>query len=162
MERHRALLLWQFYLAHAATVKSLPGEVAISILGAMLTALIYPTSGVFRGLGAILQRAIFCKSPLKSACRAGALCMVVRAPDWKPRNGDVVRGLKIRQNNRVPSGVRRESIPSAAGDHGTQSSMDQRSTSLRPGVRGSGRLALDVDLFQDYSISNRFRPSVGG
>src|SRR5438105_15068578 len=111
MERHRALLLWQL-LGPCGTVKSLPGEPALSVLVAMVFALIYPTSGVIRGLDAILQRAIFCKSPLEAACRAGALCMVVRAPDWKPRNGDVVRGLKIRQDNRVSSRVRRQSISS--------------------------------------------------
>ena len=112
-----ALFFFGNYLAHAATVKSLPGEPAFSVLVAMVSALIYPTSGVFRGLDAILQSAIFCKSPLKTASRAGALCMVVRGPDWKPRNGDVVRGLKIR-DNRVSSNVELESIPSAAGDHG--------------------------------------------
>src|SRR5271156_3998756 len=71
-----ALFFFGNYLAHAATVKSQPGEPALSVLVAMVSALIYPTSGVFRGLDAILQSAIFCKSPLKTACRAGALCMV--------------------------------------------------------------------------------------
>jgi len=146
-----ALFFFGNYLAHAATVKSQPGEPALSVLVAMVTALLYPTSGVIRGLNAILQSAIFCKSPLKAACRAGALCMVVRGPDWKPRNGDMVRGLKILQDNRVSSSVGLESsIPSAAGDHGTQSSMDQRSTLLRPEVRGS----------DDLTTLN-IRPSVG-
>jgi hypothetical protein len=117
-----ALFFFGNYFAHAATVKLLPGEPTIPGLMAMAFALIYPSSGVVRGLNAIFQSAIFCKSPLKTASRAGALCMVVRGPDWKPRNGDVVRGLKI-WDNRISSSVELESIPGTASDHGIQSSM---------------------------------------
>ena len=78
------------FFSHAATVKSLPGESAISTLYAMLLSLMFPVSGVFRGLVAIHQRAIFCDTPLKTAAKAGALCVVVRSRSWMPRSGNVI------------------------------------------------------------------------
>src|SRR5271155_2634516 len=47
-----ALFFFGNYFAHAATVKLRPGEPAISCLMAIVLALIYPTSGVVRGLSA--------------------------------------------------------------------------------------------------------------
>ena len=81
------------YVAHAATVKSKPGEPALRSFVALATALIYPTSGIVRGLDAIVRRAVTGSSPLQTAKRAGALCTVVRKRDWQPRSGDVVQGI---------------------------------------------------------------------
>lgn len=61
----------------------------------MLLALVFPTSGVKRGLDAIFRHAIIGGSPLQKAKKAGALCEVIRARDWKPQTGDVVRGVQI-------------------------------------------------------------------
>jgi hypothetical protein len=45
------------YLAHAVTVKSIPGEQAWSTIQAIICALIYPYSGVLRGIEAIFRHA---------------------------------------------------------------------------------------------------------
>jgi len=50
------------------------------------------------------QCAIFQKSSLKKAARAGALCTVVRLEDWKPEPGDELRNLKyLPQMTQAPS-----------------------------------------------------------
>lgn len=90
VERCRYLFLLNFF-AHAATVKSLPGETALQGLLAMLSALLVSTSGMVRGLDAILRCAVTGASPLQKALEASALCEVVRAPDWEPQSGDFVR-----------------------------------------------------------------------
>jgi len=78
------------YLAHAATIKSLPGEYAGSFSFAVVVALLFPPTGMARGLSAIFSFSKLSKTDLQSAARAGALCMVVRTSDWKPQPGDVV------------------------------------------------------------------------
>jgi len=80
-------------LAHAATVKSLPGEPALSALLSLVFALVFPTSGISRGLSAIHQRAVLVPTPLKTAARARTLCMVVRTSKWRPQIGDIVKTL---------------------------------------------------------------------
>jgi hypothetical protein len=73
------------FVAHIVTVKSTPGETApITIVNSVL-ALLLPTSGLMRGLNAIARRVQFGISELDKACRAGALCVVVRDSSWKPK-----------------------------------------------------------------------------
>ena len=79
------------YVAHPATVKSAPGEPTLRSYVALATALIYPTSGIIRGLQAVSRRAHSSSSPLQPAKKAGALCTIVRKRVWQPRSGDVVR-----------------------------------------------------------------------
>lgn len=68
------------YVAHAATLKTLPGEsTPVTILN-ILAALFFPASGLFRGFGALLSRAKFAKTDLETAARAGALCTVIQWP----------------------------------------------------------------------------------
>ncbi|PMD39383.1 hypothetical protein L207DRAFT_633996 [Hyaloscypha variabilis F] len=78
------------YIAHVATVISLPGESASSKIRVSLASLLFPVSGLMRGLSTILTFASFGKTDLQKAARAGALCMVVRNQDWRPRSGDTV------------------------------------------------------------------------
>jgi hypothetical protein len=66
------------YLAHVVTVKSIPGESAVSSALALFFALMFPSLGLNRGLEAIAQCAIRGKTPLEKACRAGALAVVAR------------------------------------------------------------------------------------
>jgi hypothetical protein len=82
------------YVAHAATVKSIPGEPALLAIWALLCALLFPVSGVMRGVDAILQHAVTARTPLEAASKAGALCMVVRTKEWKPQRGDRTKGVK--------------------------------------------------------------------
>ena len=77
------------YVAHALTTRSLPGEPALGILRAQVAALMFPHAGIMRGIKAIRQRAILSATPLETAAKAGALCVVIRTPEWLPQRGDV-------------------------------------------------------------------------
>jgi len=84
------------YLAHAVTVKSLPGEKLEETAYYIAMALIYPYSGLLRGIEAIIRRAAWYRgNELQQAARAGALCVVVRDRTWKPLNGQIVSGCEI-------------------------------------------------------------------
>jgi hypothetical protein len=76
------------FVAHIVTVKSGPGEKIPVTVCNMILALLFPTSGLMRGLNAIARRVKFGKSELDKACRAGALCVVVRNSLWRPRTND--------------------------------------------------------------------------
>ena len=85
------------YLAHVATVQTYPGESIRSTLKALGFCLLFPASGISRGLTAITRCAIRQKTPLQTAARAGALCMVVRSKDWLPATGNSrIDGLIVR------------------------------------------------------------------
>ena len=90
------------YVAHAVTLKSLPGESILSVLRNVVCSLLFPISGVRRGVTAIYQRAILAKTPLEAAAKAGALCMVTRTLEWKPEHGDVVRISGIEEPQKKP------------------------------------------------------------
>lgn len=76
------------YVAHAATVVTLPGEKDKGVLVTIILSLLFPLSGIMRGLDAIAYHARHGKNDLKKAARAGALCMVIRSNEWKPVDGD--------------------------------------------------------------------------
>ena len=89
------------YFAHAATVKSIPGESVLSTVVALLMALMFPASGVVRGLTAIHQRAIVSKTPFEAASKAGALCMVVRSASWRPIPGERIGGIRFHDSDDI-------------------------------------------------------------
>ncbi|KAI9781970.1 MAG: hypothetical protein M1839_005563 [Geoglossum umbratile] len=64
------------YVAHAATIKTLPGESPIGVMIAAVAALLFPMAGAVRGLDAIMSFAILGANDLEKAARAQALCMV--------------------------------------------------------------------------------------
>ena len=97
-----AVFLLANYVAHAVTLKSLPGESTLSVLRNVVCSLLFPISGVRRGVTAIYQRAILAKTPLEAAAKAGALCMVTRTLEWKPEHGDVVRISGIEEPQKKP------------------------------------------------------------
>jgi hypothetical protein len=82
------------YIAHAATVKALPGENANDIIFAVFLAITFPFSGVARGLEAIARRTLLhCHAnDLQTAVRAGALCIVIRDENWKPDDPWLIDG----------------------------------------------------------------------
>lgn len=84
------------YLLHALSVRSLPGENAYSSTVFKLCCLLVPYTGVRRGLSLISRASSLTRDDLQAAARAGALCMVVRKPDWRPENGQVIHGCGIR------------------------------------------------------------------
>jgi hypothetical protein len=65
------------YVAHAATTKTEPGQNRYIIIFVVVGALLFPVSGLYRGLYAIFSFAIFGKTDLQIATRAGALVMIV-------------------------------------------------------------------------------------
>lgn len=73
------------YLAHAATVKSSPGDASLVQACNAFLALMFPMSGLLRALNAIARRTGATLNEIDKACRAGALCMVVREPHWRPQ-----------------------------------------------------------------------------
>ena len=84
-----AIFFFANYVAHAVTTKSLPGETALATLRTQVTALIFPLAGILRGIEAIRQLAILSDTPLDTAAKAEALCVVIRSPEWQPKRGDV-------------------------------------------------------------------------
>jgi hypothetical protein len=82
------------YFSHAATVKPVPGQTALTAFVSALFALLLPTSGMITGIDAIFQRAIFSRLAVEKGSRSGALCVVVRTPSWQPMDGDVVKGIR--------------------------------------------------------------------
>ncbi len=78
------------YAAHAATTRSLPGEYTYQFAIVVITALFFPAAGAYRGILGITSLAIFGKTDLEKAARAGALCMVVRTRSWEPQDGDIL------------------------------------------------------------------------
>jgi hypothetical protein len=83
------------YLAHAATIKTNPGESPQSVTTAIIAALLFPTAGIARGLRAIYSLAKYGKTDLHVAARARALCMLTRAGDWEPRHGEEISNVVL-------------------------------------------------------------------
>ena len=95
------------YVAHAATVKALPGAPVIPAFLDLIFALFFPVSGIIRGLNAIYQSAalrqvLLKKTSLETAVRAGAVCEVVRTKFWRPQNGDELRHVQVKTPFEVP------------------------------------------------------------
>jgi hypothetical protein len=88
------------YIAHVATIISLPGESASSKIRVSFASLLFPVSGLMRGLLTILTYASFGKTDLQKAARAGALCMVVRNQDWRPEPGDIVADAYLEETKK--------------------------------------------------------------
>ena len=104
------------YFAHAFTVKQLPGEEIYPYSVAIIAALLYPYSGLPRGIESIIRRAIFYRSSeLETACRAGALCIVVRSQDWTPaaEGQKSIKGVHLdnSSNRAKPLSGDSESVP---------------------------------------------------
>ena len=94
---HDVLLFFGLnYVAHVATLKTVPGESTLESLIDTLVALLTPAASVLKASAAIRRMAIRNGgSPLRAAARAGALVTVARNHKWRPRAGDRVTGLKF-------------------------------------------------------------------
>ncbi|KAL8860783.1 MAG: hypothetical protein Q9178_002813 [Gyalolechia marmorata] len=91
-------VLWFWFanfLLHALSVRSLPGESYISSTVFKFCCLLVPYTGVRRGLCLILRASNLAGNDLQAAARANALCMVIRGPEWRPRDGQIVEGCSI-------------------------------------------------------------------
>ena len=88
-----AIFILVNYVAHAATVITRPGEPAVMKLAVMTLSLLFPTSGVLRGIQSSVRAAVFQKTDLDTARRAGALCAVVRTVKWQPHSKHKIKIL---------------------------------------------------------------------
>ncbi|KAI9868466.1 MAG: hypothetical protein M1813_005910 [Trichoglossum hirsutum] len=70
------------YVAHAATIVSLPGSSLLDSTRNAFFALLFPVRGVSRGFRALFSLAKFAPTDLHMAARAGALCKVVRKAEY--------------------------------------------------------------------------------
>lgn len=128
------------YVAHAATVKTYPGEGGTSTLLAMLGALLLPTSGLLRGLNSIMRLGTFYGRGIgpkalwnaamstpdyKTAAASGALCMLVRTWNWQPRKGDVIKDV-VPTNQEDRDLGELEDQSSAGGIEKTSTAHDQK------------------------------------
>lgn len=84
------------YVAHAATIRSSPGDGLVVNLCNIALALFLPMSGLMRAVNSI-RRFARRGSDLEKACRAGALCMVVRVAGWLPSPGDTINALLLEE-----------------------------------------------------------------
>jgi hypothetical protein len=108
------------YFAHAATVKSEPGEGFFSFVIAAVGALFVPASGLVRGINAIIRnakfkrrsfwKALFRDPDYQTAAQAGALCMVVRRRSWKPHPEDKVVDVLLRSKCKAKTGGKAKTI----------------------------------------------------
>jgi hypothetical protein len=167
------------YIAHALTTVVLPGEGWESYLTNALASLMFPGFGAYRGLRAIFVGWAAVRKKfraenyehgesesthkhkarrardLQMARRAGALCMIVRAPDWTPRNGDeidknalLVQGaattLILKENGRKEALVTEQDLGTTSidDDEALLGSSDIELASISTGLVGSGHLRL--------------------
>ncbi len=71
------------YIAHAATVVTRPGQSTLVSIMKVIGALLFPGSGIARGLHAIRSLATLSPTDMQKAAKAGALCMVVQCKTAK-------------------------------------------------------------------------------
>ena len=91
------------YLAHAATLRSVPGRSMFQSFFAMLGALFFPVSGVTLGVRGITSLAAFAKTDLQVAARAGALCKVIRTDVSAQTNRERSLGRGLNRNSIINS-----------------------------------------------------------
>jgi hypothetical protein len=85
------------YAAHAATIKSNPGDKTSVTVCNITLALLFPVSGLMRAVNAIVRFGRRGSSDVEKACRTGALCMVVRIPGWIPAVGQTLDATLVQQ-----------------------------------------------------------------
>src|ERR1700761_9484272 len=86
-----ALFFLVNYLAHCATIKFFPAETPTEKMYTIITALLCPSSGLLRAIDSILRRPRLRKlNAIQRALKSGALCMVTRSHDWRPRLDDKI------------------------------------------------------------------------
>jgi hypothetical protein len=84
------------YIAHAATVLQTPGSSHHDSMMAAFVALLFPPSGMLKGLMGIMIGSTFGKTDLEIAARAGALCMVISTED----QGQTDRELNLERKSK--------------------------------------------------------------
>jgi hypothetical protein len=112
MDRPRDILSRKLF-AHAATVRSTPGQSFWLGALSMLHALLYPMSGLYAGVRAISSAAVFGKTPLRTAARARVLLMVVK----EDKIADIPKTLPSPEENQEAD-VELGPVKAAGASHG--------------------------------------------
>lgn len=119
------LFLFTNYLAHCATVVSYPGETGRSSGISGVLALFFPASGIIKAMNALIRRPrLFGKNEVETATRAGALVMVVRDEQWKPKAGDEVYDVKFKGSPHSPPNPKARSTVTTSIDEIQSKSPD--------------------------------------
>ena len=138
------------YLLHALSVRSLPGENAYSSTVFKLCCLLVPYTGVRRGLSLISRASSLNRNDLQAAARAGALCMVIRKPDWRPENGQTVAGCQI---VRIDDGEAQDvhyTAPDEKGESIRMSVVEKSPPRLCSDDKPSKRVDISLDVKDDF------------
>jgi hypothetical protein len=185
------------YATHALTTVVLPGEGWESYLTNALASLLFPSFGAYRGLRAIFvgystvrkwfkreryevhvdidetkkdsKRRASQARDLQKARRAGALCMVVRNGDWRPKDGDVIEEnvLLMEGSEAAPllkTGLdKRKEINVSEREVGANSTDDDRApfipngfsdiVEMKPVSHSRGSLSASSTLKDDFGLS---------
>ncbi|KAI4140057.1 MAG: hypothetical protein L6R39_005975 [Caloplaca ligustica] len=83
------------FVLHALSVRSLPGERSFTSIVFKFCCFLTPFTGVRRGLCLILRASNLAGNDLQSAARANALCMVIRGPEWRPKDEQIIEGCRL-------------------------------------------------------------------
>ena len=75
------------YLAHAATSVKFPEETSWEVNKRRADALLAPYIGLMYALRKIQWCLVLETDPMRRACRAEALCQIVRTEEWRPIDG---------------------------------------------------------------------------
>ena len=78
------------YLAHAATSVKFPEETNLEVNKRRIDALLAPYIGLMYALRKLQWCLVLETDPMRRACRAEALCQIVRTADWTPIDGSSV------------------------------------------------------------------------
>ncbi|KAK6339985.1 hypothetical protein TWF730_001762 [Orbilia blumenaviensis] len=93
----------------------MPGQSTFNSILIILFSLLFPSSGILRGIHAIRSRAIFADTELQTAARSGALCMVIEDQE-APEEPELVTFMatKIHGRIKLPRGWGLATVPSDA------------------------------------------------
>ena len=142
------------YLLHALSVRSLPGENLFSSIVFKLSCLLIPYTGLRRGLCLIARAANLTHDDLQAAARANALCMVVRAADWKPEDGEVTHGCRFEKTEGSSRSSRSENVKKEAHQKElplTSVNIEEAATSSTTSTRGDTPGALTFNITNSYT-----------
>ncbi|KAI9867408.1 MAG: hypothetical protein M1813_008966 [Trichoglossum hirsutum] len=128
---------------HALTVRSLPGEKPMYAILFKLSCLFVPYAGVTRGLCLILRASKLARNDLRGAVRSGAMCMVVRTKEWRPRDGDIIEGCSLGMTGGGEPKEAKRSNSSGSLASGSGLGRDAELTPLAIGLESEG---AEVDL----------------
>jgi len=126
------------YIAHAVTIRNPPGRATSWAFMTVILALLFPISGLVEGVRAIASRAVFAKTPLQCAARAGALYEVVKTGSRRTSvpnqggNGDSYTNLPTSDTQNINARDIELQDIDTAGQPGDIEAQHSRETAIQP------------------------------